>query len=71
MNSSVMLLLPCGGHNMALGRPLPPERFESEMPPSLFLSRCLVTLLCATAAAPVMAQEQFPTVLGCTGPLRP
>ena len=63
-----MLLLPCSGHNMALGRPLPPERFESEMSPSLFLSRRLLILLCATVAAPVMAQEQLPTMLGCTGP---
>jgi len=63
-----MLLLPCSGHNMALGGPLPPERFESEMSPSQFLSRRLLALVCVTFAVPAMAQVQSPTVLDCTGP---
>jgi hypothetical protein len=60
-----MLLLPCGGHNMALGRSLPPERFESEM--SMFLRR-LACLFCVTLATPALAQDPAPTVLDCTGP---
>ena len=62
-----MLLLPRSGHNMALGRPLPPERFESEMTPSPFLSRRLLTFVCIIFAVPAAAQEP-PTVLACTGP---
>ena len=63
-----MLLLPCSGHNMALGRRLPPERFESEMSPSLLLFRHLACLLCVTLATPALAQSEAPTVLDCTGP---
>ena len=60
-----MLLLPCSGHNMTLGRCLPPERFESEMSPSL---RRLACLFCVTLATPALAQGPAPTVLDCTGP---
>lgn len=70
-----MLLLPCGGHNMALGRWSPPERFESDMSSSL---RRVACLLCVTLAAPALAQGpapvppqaqgEAPTVLDCTGP---
>lgn len=60
-----MLLRPCSGYNMALGRSLPPERFESEMSPSL---RRLACLLCMTVVTPVVAQGPAPTVLDCTGP---
>jgi hypothetical protein len=64
-----MLLLPCSGHNMALRGPLPPERFESEMSPSLFLPRGLLALVCVTIAVPAITQaQQLPTVLDCTGP---
>jgi len=60
-----MLLLPCSGHSMALGRSLPPERFESEMSPSL---RRLACLFCVTLATPALAQGPAPAVLDCTGP---
>jgi len=50
---------------MALGRSLPPERFESEMSPSLRRLACLSYL---TLATPVFAQVPAPTVLDCTGP---
>ena len=60
-----MLLLPCSGHNMMLGRCLPPERFESEMSPSL---RRLACLFCVTLATPALAQGPATAVLDCTGP---
>lgn len=60
-----MLLLPCSGHNMALGRPRPPERFESEMSP--FLLRRLLALFYVISAVPAAAQEPQ-AVLDCTGP---
>jgi hypothetical protein len=60
-----MLLLPRSGHNMALRRSLPPERFESQM--SLYLRR-LACLFCLTLASTAQAQRPTPTVLDCTGP---
>lgn len=59
-----MLWIPFHGPSMTPGRSLPPERFESEMCPSLRLA----FLICVTTVAPAFAQNQLPAVLACTGP---